>query len=157
MVNDDLDVIDLEEGKNQEDQAFNNSVYDLSEDKKQMEKQPGWHETIDDILTQTNRGFLKVYTWPADVLKLGMIGEGLSDLDELEDVYKREGKPFDREKYIRGVFETAQFIPDQTLLENLYKEYSGNSLEPKTGLGKSAKQVVELASFNPANTLSKKI
>jgi hypothetical protein len=149
--------IDLEKDAQQKDDEFENAGFDLETEAAKAKEEPSWLETIGDIFTQTGRGALKVFTWPADVLKLGMIGEGLSDIDELEESFQRAGKPFDREKYVRDVFEASRFIPTQELAEKGFEEVTGISLEPKTKLGKGAKQLAEVAAFTPGGLAKKAI
>jgi hypothetical protein len=147
--------IDLEQVEKQKDDEFDNAGFDLEKEASKAKEEPSWAETIGDIFTQTGRGALKLFTWPADVLKLGMIGEGLSDIDELEETFHKAGKPFDREKYVRDVFEASRFIPTQELAEKGFEEATGISLEPKTKLGRGAKQLSEVAVFTPGGLAKK--
>lgn len=153
---DDSSAIDLDEDDLQDKTDLEQGGIDLDEEWAKEEGKPSWLETVGDVLTQAGRGGLKYFTWPADVIKAGMIGEGLSDLDEIEEIAQREGIPFDREEYIKGVFDTSQFIPTQDLLERGFEEATGLSLQPKTEFGKGAKQFAEIASFTPG-TIARKV
>lgn len=149
--------IDLESYEKHQDEKLEDSFIDLDTYAKNKEekKELGWLETIGDVFTQAGRGALKFFTWPADVLKLGMIGEGLSDLDEIEEAFLKEGKPFDREQYVKSIFEMSKYIPTQELAEQGFEELTGISLQPKTELGKGAKQLTELAVFTPGGATKK--
>lgn len=155
--------IDLEdEDQKRSEDILKNSI-DIEKQSEIDESSPSWADTVSDVLTQSGRGFLKLFTWPADVIKAGMIGAGLEDLDELEEIHRKEKKPFNREEYVKSVFDTAQYIPTQDLLEKsivkginaLEPELAVESLEPKTELGKAAKQGVEIARFSPGSLARK--
>ena len=139
--------IDLDQVKQEEDAAFKDMGFDIEEDYAKSKESPSWRDVASDFITQGARGIAKRFTWPADVLRVMVIGEGLSDIDDLERVYQREGKSFDREKYINAVLDAAQFVPTQESIEKAYEKRSGESLEPKTGAGKGIKQIAEIFSF----------
>jgi len=81
MEDDDFGI-DLASYEKEKDENLEDSFIDMeSYAQEKNEKKPGFWETAGDVFTQAGRGALKAFTWPADVLKLGMIGEGLSDLD----------------------------------------------------------------------------
>lgn len=147
--------IDIEEFEAAQDDDFLKNTIDLDEYESTQQDKPGFWDTVNDVFVQTGRGALKYFTWPADVIKAGMIGEGLSDIDELEEIAKKENVPFDREKYIQGVFDASGFIPTQELLESGIERLTGKSLQPQTELGKSAKQLAEVAAFTPGGIAGK--
>lgn len=158
MVDEALDDdigIDLDSYIQAQDAALEDSFIDMDQYIEELPSKPGFWDTIGDIFVQTGRGALKAFTWPADVLKLGVIGEGLSDIDELEEEFRKADKPFNREDYIRSVFDAAQFVPTQELAEQGFEQLTGLSLHPKTEFGKGAKQVAELASFTPGSVAKK--
>jgi hypothetical protein len=99
-------------------------------------------------------GGLKRFTYPADILKLAMIGEGLSDLDSLEETYRQAGKEFDRDEYIRKVYEAAEAIPTQQLGEELVKKYTRLDLEPQERMGKIARRAGEIFTLQPGSIAS---
>jgi len=155
MEDDDFGI-DLASYEKEKDENLEDSFIDMeSYAQEKNEKKPGFWETAGDVFTQAGRGALKAFTWPADVLKLGMIGEGLSDLDDIEEAFRKTGKPFNREDYVRSVFEAAHFIPTQDLAEKGFEELTGISLEPRTGLGKGTKQFAEIASLTPGGIAKK--
>lgn len=95
-----------------------------------------WWDTAKDAGIQSGLGLAQAFTWPLDVLKVMMVGEGLTDIDELENAFEKAGKPFDRDKYIKTVMEQGEFIPTQELLERQITKHTGVDLEPKTKTGK---------------------
>lgn len=140
-----------------EGEEFGQDFIDVEQEEKATKQgKPTWADTIGDVLVQTGRGALRAFTWPADVLKAGMIGEALSDIDELEGAFERAGKPFDRDAYTKKVYEMAEFIPTQDLAEKGIESATGYSLEPKTELGRKAGQFSQVATFSPGS-LSRKL
>ncbi len=110
---------------------------DMSEYAKSKEAQEAtWWDAAKEAGIQSTLGLAQAFTWPLDVLKLGMIGEGLTDIDELEQAFKEAGKPFDKKKYAQTVMEQGEFIPTQELLERAIQKKTGINLEPKTKTGK---------------------
>lgn len=112
-----------------------------------------WWNLAKDVIIQPALGIANRFTWPASVLKMGMVGEALSDLDELEEIAKREGVEFDRNKYLKDVSETMEFIPTQDLLEDVFSAKTGINLDPKTPLGKRINQFFRLASLSKGGGL----
>ncbi len=115
-----------------------------------------WQSVASHPATQALLGAAKRYTYPADILKMGMLGEGLSDLDELEEIFTREGKPFDRDAYINAIFEASNSIPTQQLLEDKVKEHTGIDLAPKDTFSKIVRQGSEIATTGPKANLAGK-
>lgn len=126
-------------------------IVDLDEQKDPETHKPTMWETVGDVLVQSGRGILRAFTWPADLLKVSMMGEALSDIDEVEEAFKKAGKPFDREKYVKDVFDASGFVPTQDVLEKKFEDITGVSLEPKTESGKVAGRFSEVASFSPGS------
>lgn len=110
-----------------------------------------------DIIIQPVLGGLKAFSWPLDVLKAGMVGEALTDIDEIEEAFKKEGKDFDRNKYIRTVMDQAKFIPTQDLLEDVASKASGIDFEPKTKPGRFLNRLFFLRQLLSGKGLSKSI
>lgn len=102
-------------------------------------------------------GSLKKLTYPADILKLAMTGEGLSDIDDIEEAYKKAGKKFDRNEYIKKIYEASNAIPTQQLGEDLIKKYSGLDLSPKTLSGKIGRLGGEVLGFQPGRIIGSNI
>jgi hypothetical protein len=100
-------------------------------------EEASWWDAAKEAGIQSIAGLSQAYTWPLDVLKVMMIGEGLTDIDDLEDAFARAGKEFDRDKYVKTVMEQGQFLPTQALLERTLDEQFGTNIEePKTKTGK---------------------
>lgn len=139
-----------------EDQEFGQDFTDLETEEKELEAgKPTWAQTIGDVFVQSGRGVLKAFTWPADVLKAGMIGSALSGIDELEDEFERAGRPFNREELTKSVYNTAEFFPTQELAEKGIEKATGFSFEPKTELGRKAGQTAQIATLNPGSLAKK--
>lgn len=144
------DTIDLEKEEDLE------GTIDLEEysNSPEAEEASNW-ETAKDIGIQAGLGFAQAFTWPLDVLKVAMLGEGLSDIDELEESFAKAGKPFDKDKYIKTVMEQAEFIPTQELLEKQIEKYTGADLSPKTKPGKFFNKLFFLGGLTRGKGLGK--
>lgn len=155
-MEDSEDVIDMKEFSQAED--ANDGVIDMKEYSGSPEDESAsWWDVAKDVIVQPALGIAQAYTWPADVLKIGMMGEGLSDLDELEDAFKKAGKPFDRNEYIRKVAETSQYVPTQSLLEDVVSAKTGISLEPKSESGKWIRKFFNLRQLTRGAGLGKSL
>lgn len=100
-------------------------------------------------ITQGLLGAAKYFTWPLDILKLAMRGEGLTDIDEIEEAFARSGQPFDRQDYINKVYELTESIPTQQFIEDLVKEKTGIDLAPKDRASKMIRQGAEILATGP--------
>ncbi len=100
-------------------------------------------------ITQIALGAAKFFTWPLDALKLAMQGEGLSDIDEIEEAFAKEGKPFDRNEYIRSVRELTDSIPTQQFIEDKVKQSTGIDLAPQDSSSRMLRQGAEILSTGP--------
>jgi hypothetical protein len=105
-------------------------------------------------VTQALLGLAKGVTYPLDLIKMFTTGEGLSDLDELEETFQKEGIPFDRNDYINKVFQLGEHFPTQQLAEDKFKEHTGINLEPKDTFSKIVRHGSEIAATGPAGLLS---
>lgn len=139
--------IDLDQVRKEEDAVFDSMGIDIEEDYEKSKEESSWAEKIGDLFVQTGRGVLKRFTWPADIIKLGMIGEGLADLDDLEEAYRNAGETFDKQKYMQTLFNEAQFVPTQDFAEKLIESKTGFSLQPKSDAGKAVNQVATIAAL----------
>ena len=129
---------------------------DESEDKEEKEEEPSfWQSVASHPVTQAVLGAAKRYTFPLDVLKFFMLGEGLSGLDEIEENFQKMNIPFDREEYINNVYKAASLIPTQQLAEDLVKEHTGVDLEPKDTFSKIVRTGTEIAAGGPFKELTK--
>lgn len=117
-----------------------------------------WWDAAKEAGWQAAAGLGQAFTWPLDVLKMAMVGEGLSDIDELEDAFRKAGKPFDRDKYIQTVMEQGEFIPTQELLERtIDKNFGTNIAEPKTRTGKFFNKLFFLGGLTRGKGLTKAV
>jgi hypothetical protein len=155
LQDDDSFGIDLDEAVKARDEGFKSKGIDIEAEAKKPKGEPSWLDTIGDAFVQTGRGALKFYTWPLDVLKMGVIGEGLSDMDELEESFRKADKPFNKEEYVKSVFDMAQYVPTQEMAEKGFEGVTGLSLEPKTEIGEGIKQFAEIASFTRGGAVKK--
>lgn len=158
MEEEQLGFIDLSKYKSQSQQAddeeFNQflqqSAIDMQNYASSSEPQTAnlWNYARD-FLVQGSLGVASAFSWPADFLKLAMMGEALDpeDLVRYEEIAQREGVPFDRTKYIKSVASASEFIPTQELLERGISA-AGFDLQPKTDLGKKIRQFFTIATFN---------
>lgn len=139
---DEDDGIDLAQYKNDQravqEAADEEGTIDLAQyAKSEQAEEATWIDSLKEAGLQSVAGVGQAFTWPLDVLKIGMVGEGLTDLDELEDAFKKAGKPFDRNKYVKTAMEQGEFVPTQALLEKKIDETFGTNIEnPKTKTGK---------------------
>ena len=126
-----------QEQKKEEDDDLEGTFSAEEYSKSKEAQEATWWDAAKELGIQSGLGFAKAYTWPLDVLKMALIGEGLSDIDDIEMEFEKAGKPFDRNKYIKNVMEQAELIPTQDLLERTIDEKYGTNLnEPKTRTGK---------------------
>lgn len=138
--------------------SFDFSEYDyepsessVSKESPEQKEEPSWYQKLaSNPATQFGLGLLKAGTVPLDILKMIMIGEGVSDIDEVESAFKKAGKPFDREEYVHNIYKQAENIPTQDFFERLLKEKTGIDTEPKTAAQRTARGTGEILSFNPA-------
>ncbi len=149
-------IIDLNVYRASKDADDESETIDLAKYRDSKEaKEASWWDSAREAGIQSVLGLGKAYTYPADVLKLAMLGEGLSDIDDIEDAFKKEGKEFDRDKYIRTVFQQGEFIPTQDLLEQQVQKKTGIDLEPKTRTGKAFNKLFFLGGLSKGKGLTK--
>jgi len=156
----DLGAIDLDSYSQEQDQMsdddLNNSSINLDEYSNSPEAQEAsWWETTKDVAIQGIRGTAQAFSWPMDVLKLGMMAEGLSDIDELEESFAKAGKPFDRDAYIKTVTGLGEYIPTQGFFEEAIQNATGINLQPTTKTGKFVNKAATVASLTKGSGLSK--
>lgn len=149
-------TIDMNAYRQQQDEDDYEGTIDMSEysNSKEAQEASTW-DYVKEAGIQSALGFAKSYTWPADVLKLAMVGEGLTDIDDIEEAFKKEGKKFDKDKYIKTVFEQGEFIPTQELLQDIAQKKTGINLEPKTKIGKSFNKLFFLGGLAKGKGFSK--
>lgn len=161
LDDEEADVIDMgkyrDEQKALQDSADDEGTIDMAEYARSKEPEEAtWWDVGKDILTQPVLGVSQAFTWPLDLLKLGMVGEGLSGLDELEEAHQKAGKEFDRQKYIKAVAEQSEFIPTQELLEGGLEKLTGWDLtHPKSDTGKTIRKFFTILGFLRGKGLTK--
>lgn len=120
------------------------------------EKEVTWMDALKEAGIQSAAGLAQAYTYPLDILKMAMVGEGLTDIDELEDAFTKAGKTFDRNKYVRTVMEQGEFVPTQHMLENFLDEKLGTNIaEPKTKTGKFFNKLFFLGGLTKGKGITK--
>lgn len=104
-------------------------------------------------------GYLKSFTYPADILQMAGIGEALDPefIDNLRQIHEREGIPFDEKKYRQKVAEAAQAFPTQGNIEKAVEEKTGLPLQAKTGVQKALSLGGTAAGFQPGALTEKAI
>lgn len=128
--------IDDKSNKDSKD-FFPDSYVDFDSDEMKKESEEiSWWDTAKEWGVQAALGISKAFTWPLDILKLAVIGEAYSGMDEFKRAYERNGEVFDESAYIRGVKEQAEFVPTQELMEGMISKNLGIETKPKTKSGK---------------------
>lgn len=95
--------------------------------------------------TQVGLGLTQALTSPLDLIKMYITGEALQGLDEAEDLAFKEGRPFDREKEQQKVLSSLEYLPTQSLAENILEKETGISTEPKDRFSKVLRGISEFA------------
>lgn len=130
-----------------EDDDLESSSIDMNSYSTSQEAEKAtWWDLAKDVVIQPALGAARKWTWPADILKLGMIGEAL-DTEGFEREYEKQGKKFDKSAYLKAVSEFHDFVPTQGLIEDKVGELSGIDLEPKTDTGKFINKLFTLRGF----------
>lgn len=142
-----LDVSeDFDTTKKSEEDDLDASAVDLASYKDSTEAQEAsWWDWTKDVLIQPALGLAQAFTWPLDVIKMGVIGEAYSDIDQIEAEFQKAGKPFDREKYLETISDFSGYIPTVGGAKELVKEKTDIDLEPKTETGKFLNKAFTLA------------
>ena len=147
------DVIDMDQYRdevqrnpieNDEDGTIDMEQYSKSKEAEEAT----WWDVAKDVVAQPVLGALSAFTYPLDLLKLGMILEGVSGIDEVEEAHKKEGKDFNRAEYVKAIAQEAEFIPTQELLEGGLENLTGWDLtRPKSDTGKAIRKFFNIATF----------
>lgn len=104
-------------------------------------------------------GYLKKYTYPADILQLAGVGEALDPefIEDLQRIHEREGIPFDEAKYREKVAEAAKTFPTQANIERAVEERTGLPLQPKSTLDKLLNLAGTAGGFQQGSLVQKAI
>lgn len=135
-----------EETAEEEKAPKNESIFDVVRSRpKKFSPEPSTIQKIaSSVPSQAALGTFKRFTYPLDLIKMAALGEGLSGVDELEEIAEREGVAFDRQDYLRKVFQAAEALPTQDLAEKFIQEKTGLNLAPQGKFGKFARKTGEL-------------
>ena len=153
LENESKAIFNPEKEREEED---SDGVIDLKEyTESGEEEKASWWDLAKDVVVQPALGLGAAFTWGLDVLKLGMVGEALSDLDEIEEAFQRVGKKFDRNEYLRVVAEQSEFIPTWDLLESTIEDRANISLKAKSETGKTIRKFFNLAGLLKGKGLTK--
>lgn len=98
-------------------------------------------------------GGIKKLSWPLDALQAAGLAEGISSVDEIEEVYRKEGLPFNRDDYLAKVYQAASVMPTQDLAEEYIKKTTGLDLAPQSQGGKIARKTGEILTLSNPNLL----
>lgn len=147
--------IPKEETINEEPIQKKVSIFDVArKSPRTFEPQPSTTQKVaSSAPTQAALGTLKRFTWPFDVLKAAALGEGLSGVEEIEEIAQRERVPFDRQNYLKKVFEAAEALPTQDMAEKFIQEKTGLDLSAKGKIGKIARKGGEFLSLTTPGSL----
>lgn len=161
---DEDDSVESKASSEEENDQFGFQPFDVYEDEeiakpdeKEAPEEDGkepeesfWQKVVSNPVTQTILGAVQGLTAPLDILKMFITGEGLTDLDELEEAYRKQGIPFDREDYIQKVFQLAEYVPTVSGAQKLVEEKTGLDLGPKDTASKILRTGTEIATSGPA-------
>lgn len=97
---------------------------------------------------QVPLGYLKRYTWPADVGQMmgAFGGFDEEDIDLIQAAHLRAGKPFDREDFNKQIQNSLSLYPTQGNIERGLEEYTGLPLTPQDRMEKFLRLGSEVAS-----------
>lgn len=161
FTEDDLDTVDMEQYRKQrkiiDDEEDYADTIDMAEYAQSKEaKEATWIDSLKEAGFQSAAGLGQAFTYPLDILKLAMVGEGLTDIEDIEKAFADAGKPFDRNKYIQTVMEQGEFLPTQELLESgIDKAFGTNIQNPKTKTGKFFNKLFFLGGVSKGKGLTK--
>jgi hypothetical protein len=139
-------------------EEIDDGVIDLNEyTESGEEEKASWWDVAKDVIIQPALGLGSAFAWPLDVLKLGMVAESLTDVNELQEAYEKAGKTFDKNKYLKTVSEQYEFIPTWDLLEKTVEERAGINLHPKSNTGKNIRRWFNLFGLVKGKGLTKAV
>lgn len=137
----------------------------LAQPKSQSSSNP--LQSINRALAQIPQGLVEATTGGigANIFKILGMGEGLAELDELEERLPELKKKFphlnwpekiDREKYLKSLEEATNAVPTVSNIAGAIEEKTGLPLAPKTNLDKAIRFVTSMGGFK-AGTLTEKM
>lgn len=144
------DIFDEIEEKSQEGDIFDQVEEEIANPERPSEKDENWYSNTYQVIG----GLLKRFTWPLDIVQASMIGDALSDIEELEMAAWKQGKEFDVEKYKNYLAEQIQTIPTQENIESFIEEKTGLPLTPR-GKGKDIRFASQIFGLTPGGLTGK--
>lgn len=125
-----------------------------------QEEESGLQSTLRTIYAPIS-GFLNATTSgiAANFWQLLAMGEAYDpeEIDRLEEISRREGIPFDREKYMEAAKTALAYIPTFGNLERVAEEQTGAPFQAKTPLQKALKLGTLAGTLQPGNITQKTI
>ena len=121
------------------------------------EKEEGMWKSLARTAYQIPSGIAQAVTYPMDLIQMMGIGEAIDpeEIERLEEISKREGVPFDKEKYLQSAQEAAETFPTQSNIERGIEAKTGLPLTAKTRLQKGLKFASSAGKFTPGNLTQK--
>jgi len=104
-------------------------------------------EIPENLSGQIGLGLSQALTSPLDLMKMYIIGEGLSGLEEAEELAWKSGEPFDMEKSKANFLEAMEYLPTQQLAEEFLEKQTGVSTKPKDKFASVMRTAAEFAGF----------
>lgn len=117
----------------------------------------GWLSSISRTALQGPLGYIRRWTWPADVVKSLSSAIGEDELNRLKQEAENEGQEFDIEGARKGLEETSSYFPTQHLVEELVEQKTGLPLSPKNRLQSNIRLAGEAAGFRPGPASAKAV
>lgn len=114
-------------------------------------------ETLQGTGGQIALGLTQAATAPLDLVKMYLIGEGLSGLEEQQEASEREGIPFDMESAKQKFLSAMESFPTQSLAEEYLEKETGISTKPKDRFSKVLRGLAEFAGMTPKGVKTPKL
>lgn len=106
-------------------------------------------EIPEGLAGQIGLGLTQAATAPLDLMKMYLIGEGLTGLEEAQEASEKMGIPFDMEKERQKFLSAMEYLPTQTLAEEFLEKQTGVSTKPKDRFSKVMRGAAEFAGLAP--------
>jgi hypothetical protein len=122
-----------------------------------VEFEESWGKSALRSLYQIPSGIAQGFTAPLDLISAVGAGESFDpeEIEHLEAISKREGIPFDKEKYLQAIQGAQEAFPTQGNIEKLVEEKTGFPTQPRTALQKGIKLASTAATLSPGNAIQK--
>lgn len=122
-----------------------------------MKMEESWGKSVLRSLLQIPSGIGQAMTYPLDIISAVGTGESFDpeEIEHLEKISKREGIPFDKEKYMQAIKGASEAFPTQSNIEKLVEEKTGIPLEAKTNFQKGIKLASTAGKLSPGSLTQK--